>query len=1285
MTGMASPAASMDTTTEVNSRDETEHELDSLNLLQVEMTKTTKELERLRLDLFQCSEKIEDKEEHKDTLCGSFVVPGLPKERTKSALERITARQKGFKVTELSLKSHQETNLAATVDGRNVQHFSDEENLPKIGAKGRDVIDLWKDPTGSIQLVTEKREVEVEETARRSLSTPRLGERYKELQLLNSSKSLPLLVEGNHDVDLSRASSWDQETATGRVLLQSLANENKLEEELVLSKEEIRELTDQLHQLKSHYEREAEKNRETVHALLQRVDEISKKKQEELEVRDQENRAKEEVIKQLQKTLQDAETAMKVMEKVLDETKGCLNLERKKTSTKDQALLQIYEAVKPKLGGGNQESGDEEMRKNIVTKTPLLVAERVKGYIDGREGQVLELMKQLEETEQRFKEHQLDMEGALEKLKSEHKEKLFQLNESHDRQLESLSERASNARQQTLGLQAQISAVEEHSQLEMKGKEIHIRELTGTIESLKEKLQEAANESHTKLQNIQTQLQGTQSLLEDRNAAKLQLETEIASLRKQLQENEETMKSTSSTLDEVMSKNGTLSREKEELLSELSECKKSLEEKVGEITQLREKLREDKEKSERHLQQEISRLETEATIKVAQKEKENESQVAAWREKYEKVQTELEKRNVELGLQKETKQAFVIKMKELESQTETVSKEKTELASTLDAREKDLIVLQHERNLMANLYEKLKKESQEELRKKDKLEGDLNEIEPRYRELLVENQELLDKLEKEEKKVLNVAEDKTNIKSELERTKKELEKVKLNRSNVLKKLNIREKRLKHAEEDLMKEGKRLEMKNLELEKLQKERDFMEVELKKERNKIEKITKENTSTLQQVSEKQSKDEKEKRILKSQINILQNELRLVKGALGANKAVDEKAVQFAEDMRKNAEMKRSLLESLQSKNYYLEEQLEAAQKNTDRLEVENKKLQASCKKVERKLERLGKENEGMAERRKEQRVLLVKLEAALEKAALKFSESQRVIEKQEQDIARLKLQHQLELKELKGNLLNQFTMTHILPKVKKASSDIPVNNITPSKEWASEAVGKDLKEKPKVEKTRQDLETKQDVEEELKRFLGEMYQMLRGRGDLRGSGRDHTDLEDGVDVRKPHRWNNQSVTDCDFEEELRLPVGSPGDNSRHRPQPHKLNKVQYDEEEEEDAFPDAAASSNQSPSISVNPLSPVSTLLHQEALSMRHISPEMKGIKANLYKTQYQTEQEKDGKTMNQETKKWNNANGEQEMNIKMMGLQRKLERLAVMGDELKENNKDMERFLEIDGT
>lgn len=65
------------------------------------------------------------------------------------------------------------------------------------------------------------------------------------------------------------------------------------------------------------------------------------------------------------------------------------------------------------------------------------------------------------------------------------------------------------------------------------------------------------------------------------------------------------MKGTSNTLDEVMAKNGRLSKEKEELLVETSECKKLIDEKVGEIMQLKENLREDKEKSERHLQQEV--------------------------------------------------------------------------------------------------------------------------------------------------------------------------------------------------------------------------------------------------------------------------------------------------------------------------------------------------------------------------------------------------------------------------------------------------------------------------------------------------------------------------------------------------------------------------------------------------------------------------------------------------------------------------------------------------------
>ncbi|XP_060683232.1 coiled-coil domain-containing protein 158-like [Hemiscyllium ocellatum] len=169
------------------------------------------------------------------------------------------------------------------------------------------------------------------------------------------------------------------------------------------------------------------------------------------------------------------------------------------------------------------------------------------------------------------------------------------------------------------------------------------------------------------------------------------------------------------------------------------------------------------------------------------------------------------------------------------------------------------------------------------------------------------------------------------------------------------------------------------------------------------------------------------------LKAQLKTTQTDLEQTREAMKVLEGADTHAMKVAVGMQKQITAKRGQIDALQSKIQYLEEALENSEREKCYLKEEKVRLTKELACIVSERNKIAGELDSLKSQEKCLKEKLVRLEAALEKACLRFSDCQSVIQRQEQDFMRLKLQHALEVKELQGPGFNigQCSNTRVYP--------------------------------------------------------------------------------------------------------------------------------------------------------------------------------------------------------------------------------------------------------------
>ncbi|XP_039224055.1 coiled-coil domain-containing protein 158 isoform X10 [Crotalus tigris] len=154
------------------------------------------------------------------------------------------------------------------------------------------------------------------------------------------------------------------------------------------------------------------------------------------------------------------------------------------------------------------------------------------------------------------------------------------------------------------------------------------------------------------------------------------------------------------------------------------------------------------------------------------------------------------------------------------------------------------------------------------------------------------------------------------------------------------------------------------------------------------------------------------------LKMQLKSAQIELEQTRATLKTMEGSDGHAMKVAMGMQKQITAKRGQIDALQSKIKFLEEAMTNATKEKHYLKEERIRLSQELSCMAALNNKLAGELEILKSQDKRLKDKLLTMEAALDKASLQFAECQCIIQRQEQEMMRYKLQHTLEVKELQG---------------------------------------------------------------------------------------------------------------------------------------------------------------------------------------------------------------------------------------------------------------------------
>ncbi|KAH0507096.1 Coiled-coil domain-containing protein 158, partial [Microtus ochrogaster] len=200
--------------------------------------------------------------------------------------------------------------------------------------------------------------------------------------------------------------------------------------------------------------------------------------------------------------------------------------------------------------------------------------------------------------------------------------------------------------------------------------------------------------------------------------------------------------------------------------------------------------------------------------------------------------------------------------------------------------------------------------------------------------------------------------------------------------------------------------------------IRQERDQLLNEVKTSRTELNSLSEDYEVLKRNFRNKSEEMETTTNKLKMQLKSAQSELEQTRNTLRTMEGSDGHAMKVAMGMQKQITAKRGQIDALQSKVQFLEEAVTSANKEKHFLKEEKSKLSQELSTVATEKNKMAGELEVLRSQERRLKEKVANMEVALDKASLQFAECQDIIQRQEQESVRLKLQHTLDVKELQG---------------------------------------------------------------------------------------------------------------------------------------------------------------------------------------------------------------------------------------------------------------------------
>ncbi|XP_016063019.1 PREDICTED: coiled-coil domain-containing protein 158 isoform X7 [Miniopterus natalensis] len=838
---------------------------------------------------------------------------------------------------------------------------------------------------------------------------------------------------------------------------------------------QVKDLQKRLNESNELHEKQKFYLRQSVIDLQTKLQEMQMERDAMADIRRRESQSQEDLRNQLQSTVHELEAARCLKEDMLKDSNTQIEQLRKMMLSHEGVLHEIRSI----LVDFEQASGKKIYEHDSVSAI----------HFRNMGSAISKILRELDTEISYLKGRIFPVEDQLEALKSESQNKIELLLQQHqDRE---------QARNQNSMYMRQLS------------------ELESTVSQLRSELREAKRMYEDKIEELEKQLVLANSELSEARTERDQFSQESGNLDDQLQK----------LLADLHKREKELSLEKEQNKRlwdrdtgnsiTIDHLRRELDDRNMEVQRLEALLKAMKSECQGQMERQMAAIQgkNESLEKVSSLT----AQLESTKEMLRKVVEELTAKKMTLESSERTVSDLTASLQDKERAIEATNAEITKLRSRVDLKLQELQHLKNEGDHLRNVQtecEALKLQMAE----KDKVIEILRQQIENMTQLVGQHGRTAGAMQVE----------KAQLEKEVNDRRLELQEFKILKDKKDAKIRELEARVSDLELEKVKLVNAGSERLRAVKDIKQERDQLLNEVKASRNDLNSLTEDYEVLKRNFRNKSEEMETTTNKLKMQLKSAQSELEQTRNTLKSMEGSDGHAMKVAMGMQKQITAKRGQIDALQSKIQFLEEAMTNSNKEKHFLKEEKNKLSQELSTVATEKNKIAGELEVLRSQERRLKEKVANMEVALDKASLQFAECQDIIQRQEQESMRLKLQHTLDVKELQGP--GYTSSSSAKPRLLQSSAARSHSNIPSSQSTASFLSHHSMK--PKEDPTR-DLK---QLLQELRSVINEEPAVPLGKTE-----------EGGRTPSLGAAYGDDRVIDCITESSLRLEICHRSNNS------------------------------------------------------------------------------------------------------------------------------------------
>ncbi|KAH0615777.1 hypothetical protein JD844_026249 [Phrynosoma platyrhinos] len=763
--------------------------------------------------------------------------------------------------------------------------------------------------------------------------------------------------------------------------------------------QQVRDLQKRLSEATEQHEQQKFSLRQTILELQTNLREVNREKESIADLRRKESRNLEDLNCQMKTTINELQTANQLQEEMLKEANNQIEHLKKMA----QGHEDVFQELRNALLKYEEDMGKKVYEHEIIANLHICnLPTAFNKVLRDLEAEVLRLRGRIAPLEEQLEQMKRESQSKTEMLLQQHHESIERLISEHERELEALSENANASHSHASNIQSQLEIVQEQAKNQNSLYMRQISQLESTVSQLRSELRESRRMSQDKIEDLEKQLHLVHSEMAEAQSERDQYSQETGNLDDQVQQLQSELHRKDMELNLEKEQNKRLWDRDTGSSITIDHLRRELDNKNMELQRMDSLVKSMQMESQEQIERQMSAIKekNESIEKVASMTAQQEST----KEMLRKVVEELTEKKISLEAAERQVAELTLCLQEKETVIEMTNEEIQKLRGRVDGKLHELQQLKNEGDHLRSVQSECESLKLQMMEKEKVVEILRKQIE-NMTQIVGQHSRAAGAMEAEKSQLLKEVNDK---KLEIQEFKDK------------KDCHIRELESSLSEMEL----ERVKLMNTNSERLRVlkemrlEREELINEVKISRFELAALAEESEVIKSDFREKSEEMEAAVNKLKLQLKSAQIELEQTRATLKTMEGSDGHAMKVAMGMQKQITAKRGQIDALQSKIKFLEEAMTTATKEKHYLKEERNKLSQELTCMAALNTKMAGELEILKSQDKRLKEKLATMEAALDKASMQFAECQCIMQRQEQEAMRFRLQHTLDVKELQG---------------------------------------------------------------------------------------------------------------------------------------------------------------------------------------------------------------------------------------------------------------------------